>query len=245
MVVGFALAMREEKPLPSQQSKIMNLSSLKKALGFTLVELLAVVAILTVLVAVALPAYNNYAVKSKFAEVVLATAPTKTAISTCAASGDCVSGVGSAAQVYLGAPSVTTCSSSVQNVCTTTPPYSCSNRSGQAPCCNGGTFAGTVSQTNFYNCPAVTNCANQTVQTCQAISSLVSIPCVGAAGCSPATKYAASVSYDQNGVITATAISGSQGLAGEQFVLSPSYQDGRVDWIESGSCQTRAGGALC
>jgi type IV pilus assembly protein PilA len=64
----------------------------KAARAFTLVELLAVVAILTVLVAVALPAYNNYSTKSKFAEVVLATGPTKTAIAACAETGDCVSG---------------------------------------------------------------------------------------------------------------------------------------------------------
>jgi len=38
--------------------------------GFTLVELMVVVAIIGILMIVALPAYNNYATKSKFAEVV-------------------------------------------------------------------------------------------------------------------------------------------------------------------------------
>src|SRR5450830_1812383 len=59
--------------------------------GFTLVELMVVVAIIGILMIVALPAYNNYSTKSKFTEVVLATAPTKTAIATCAGTGDCVS----------------------------------------------------------------------------------------------------------------------------------------------------------
>src|SRR5476651_552331 len=60
--------------------------------GFTLVELTVGVAIIGNLMIVALPAYNNYSTKSKFSEVVLATAPTKTAISACAVSGDCISG---------------------------------------------------------------------------------------------------------------------------------------------------------
>src|SRR5471032_2033478 len=75
------------------------LRNLRRSAAFTLVEMLVVIAILGILAAVALPAYNNYSLKSKFAEVVLATAPTKTAISTCAVSGDCVSG----GAVYLSA----------------------------------------------------------------------------------------------------------------------------------------------
>lgn len=149
---------------------------LKKAsAGFTLIELMIVVAIIGILAAIAIPAYNNYTTKAKFTEVVLAADPAKTAIATCATTGDCVSA--SAINMSLMA-------------------------SGSIPCVGSGT------------------------------------------GCSPATKYAASVSNDNSGNITATAGT-SSGLNGETYVLEPQYSGGRVDWTVSGTCQTRAGGAIC
>ena len=54
-----------------------------KRKGFTLIELMIVVAIIGILSSLALPAYSNYTKKAKFAEVVSAAAAVKTSVELC------------------------------------------------------------------------------------------------------------------------------------------------------------------
>lgn len=52
-----------------------------RSAGFTLIELMIVVAIIAVMVALAVPAYQDYTVRSKVSECILAAAPAKLSIS--------------------------------------------------------------------------------------------------------------------------------------------------------------------
>jgi len=71
--------------------------------GFTLIELMIVVAILGILAAVALPAYQDYAVRAKVSEALLAGSSVRSLLSE-AFQTDGVNGLDAAAQAYNGVP---------------------------------------------------------------------------------------------------------------------------------------------
>jgi type IV pilus assembly protein PilA len=63
------------------------MNNVKKDNGFTLIELMIVVAIIGILAAIALPAYQSYTEKARFTEVVNASSAAKTAVEICVQMG--------------------------------------------------------------------------------------------------------------------------------------------------------------
>ena len=76
------------------------MNSLQK--GFTLIELMIVVAIIGILAAVALPAYQDYTIRAKVSELILATGSAKISIEECAQTDNTIAGCGLKTSVAVG-----------------------------------------------------------------------------------------------------------------------------------------------
>ena len=76
--------------------------------GFTLIELMIVVAIIGILAAVALPAYQGYIKRAAYAEVIAQANPIKTAVSECVTINATLDNCDTFAKLNITAPAATT-----------------------------------------------------------------------------------------------------------------------------------------
>jgi type IV pilus assembly protein PilA len=84
--------------------------------GFTLIELMIVIAIIGILAAIAVPQYQTYTNKAKFSEVVQATAPFKLGVELCAADTGALAACGAGNATGEVPPAVTTANGFVNSI---------------------------------------------------------------------------------------------------------------------------------
>ncbi len=114
--------------------------------GFTLIELMIVVAIIGILAAVALPAYQDYTIRAKMSEVILALSACRTSITEVYQSGGsqpaqnswgCEGGVGSKYVSGVSSDTNGQVTATIQNIATAVDTF----KVALAPLCNGTTPA--------------------------------------------------------------------------------------------------------
>ena len=103
----------------------------RKQKGFTLIDLMIVVAIIGILAAVALPAYNDYTRRAEFSETVVSTGVLKTSLEVCVQSLG-LAGAGNCDNNTNGVPADVTAASEVVGMALT----------GTAPAKTGAAVAG-------------------------------------------------------------------------------------------------------
>jgi type IV pilus assembly protein PilA len=87
--------------------------------GFTLIELMIVVAIIGILAAVALPAYQNYTKRAAYSEVIAQINPVKTAIAECVQVQGGLAACDTFEEIGITAPAATTVFASAAITATT------------------------------------------------------------------------------------------------------------------------------
>jgi len=75
--------------------------------GFTLIELMIVVAIIGILAAVAIPAYRDYTVKARMSNVISTTAAVKTAMAECLQTNGALASCDTAGELGITLPAAT------------------------------------------------------------------------------------------------------------------------------------------